>query len=64
MIEVIRGHVLQGVFREDLFLNPQSQDHIIQMAREIEQGHYEIRGPIKPHKLHDWLTDWQENNES
>lgn len=60
---MLKSHLSKKVFREDLFLNPQEQDHISPRVRKTAQVHSEIRGPVKIYKLPDWLSDWQENNE-
>jgi len=60
---MIKRHILKKVSREDLFLNPQKQDPISPRVRETAQAYSQIRGPVKTYKLHNWLNDWQENNE-
>ena len=60
---MIKRHILKKVFREDLFLNPQRQDPVSLRVRQTARAHSASRGPIKTYKLHDWLNEWQENNE-
>ena len=59
-----RLHRLERPLREDLFINSKSEDHLNNKVRKVAVGHYEIKWQAATHRLNDWLTAWQENNDS